>query len=75
MHVRVREGYVTGTSTATHGSPYWYDRHVPLVFMGPGVESGRVETRVATVDLAPTMAGLVGLPVEEPIHGRSLVEP
>lgn len=73
VHVRVREGWVTGTSAATHGSPYWYDRHVPLILMGPGVEPGRLETRVATVDVAPTMARLAGVPIEGPIHGRSLV--
>jgi hypothetical protein len=43
----------TGT---THGSPYWYDRHVPIIFMGPGIRAERVGARASTVDFAPTLA-------------------
>ena len=43
----------TGT---THGSPYWYDRHVPIIFMGPGIRAERVSVRASTVDFAPTLA-------------------
>lgn len=74
VHVRVREGWVTGTSTATHGSPYAHDRHVPLIFMGPGVEPGRREERVVTADLAPTMARLADIPVQGTTDGRSLID-
>jgi predicted AlkP superfamily pyrophosphatase or phosphodiesterase len=47
----------------THGTPYDYDTHVPLIFWGQGVTIGsdpRTD-RVRTVDLAPTMAVLLGL--------------
>ena len=39
-----------------HGSPYAYDRHVPLFFMGPGIVPARVHRKVETVDVAPTIA-------------------
>ena len=51
-----------GTS---HGSPYGYDRNVPLIFFGPGVVPGRVPGAAATVDIAPTLAARLG--VEPPI--------
>lgn len=71
--VRLREGYMVDEATATHGSPYLYDRHVPLILMGPGVEPGWTEERVATVDLVPTLAELLGIPFPADLDGRPLV--
>ena len=59
----------TGT---THGSPYWYDRHVPMIFMGPGVRAGRVGDRVATVDFAPTLATEARVRFPADLEGRAL---
>jgi hypothetical protein len=61
----------TRSDAATHGSPYYYDRHVPLVFMGPGIAPGLSEERARTVDLAPTLAVLLGVPVPEGVDGVS----
>jgi predicted AlkP superfamily pyrophosphatase or phosphodiesterase len=63
-------GYVRGTG---HGSPYWYDRHVPLAFMGPGFAAGRDTTRAATVDFAPTLSRAIGVPVPSGLDGRPLL--
>ena len=57
-----------------HGTPYWYDRNVPILFYGPGVRPGRDATRVATVDFAPTLARLLGIPFPEDVDGRPLLE-
>ena len=59
----------TGT---THGSPYWYDRHVPIIFMGPGVRAGRVNERVSTVDFAPTLAREARVSFPQDLDGRPL---
>src|SRR5687768_312394 len=59
----------TGT---THGSPYWYDRHVPIIFMGPGVRAGRVAERASTVDFAPTLASYAGVRYPGNLDGRVL---
>ena len=59
----------TGT---THGSPYWYDRHVPIIFMGPGVRAGRVDDRVSTVDFAPTLAVYARVRYPGDLDGRPL---
>ncbi|WP_306524100.1 alkaline phosphatase family protein [Dokdonella sp.] len=45
---------------AGHGSPWAYDRRVPLVFWGPWKGGARPEP-VRTVDLAPTLAHELGL--------------
>ena len=52
-------------SLATHGSAYDYDTHVPLVLLAPGIRPGRDEAPAATVDLAPTLAALAGLPAPD----------
>ena len=45
---------------AGHGSPWRYDTHVPIIFAGAGIEAQRVSRPVETVDVAPTLAMLVG---------------
>lgn len=62
----------TGT---THGSPYWYDRWVPMILMGPGVEAGENPGRAYTVDLAPTLARLAGIEVPDDLDGRVVYPP
>lgn len=48
---------------ATHGSPWSYDTHVPIVIKGAGVARQVVERRVDVRSLAPTVARLMGTPV------------
>lgn len=57
---------------ATHGAPYDYDSRVPLIFYGPGFTSGRFGGFVRTVDLAPTLARRLGVPMLERVDGRVL---
>jgi predicted AlkP superfamily pyrophosphatase or phosphodiesterase len=49
--------------TATHGSAWDYDRRVPIVFWRKGLAGFEQPIPVETVDIAPTLAALVGLPV------------
>jgi predicted AlkP superfamily pyrophosphatase or phosphodiesterase len=56
-----------------HGSPYHYDRHVPLIFLGAGVEPGVVTDPVRTVDVAPTLAFLAGITTPADLDGVPLV--
>lgn len=58
-----------GTS---HGSPHQYDTHVPLVFAGAGISPARHEEKVRTVDIAPTLAALLGLTPPSALDGRNL---
>jgi predicted AlkP superfamily pyrophosphatase or phosphodiesterase len=71
--VRLVEGAMPDLDPAVHGSPYLYDRSVPLVFMGPGIAPGRSEESARTVDLAPTLARLAGIPAPSGLDGRALL--
>ena len=61
-------GYV-----ATHGSPWGYDRRVPILFWWKGVTAFEQPNAVETVDIMPTLASLIGLDVPSTeIDGRCL---
>ena len=63
-----RPGYVT-----THGSPWDYDRRVPLLFWRKGMPGMEQPAPVETVDIAPTLAALLDLKVEDgAFDGRCL---
>jgi hypothetical protein len=62
------------TPIATHGQPSELDTHVPLVFWGRGIRRGVYHARVNTVDIAPTLARLLGLTPAERLDGRVLTE-
>lgn len=65
---------------ASHGTPYAYDTHVPIIFAGNGVASQTVNRLVAPVDIVATLAmylgtnlptGSVGVPLDEVLVGSS----
>ena len=62
---------VKGGSVATHGSPYDYDRRVPILFWRKGMAGFEQPLSVETVDIAPTLAATIGLPVSG-LDGRCL---
>ena len=66
--------WIRGGSGATHGSPYNYDTHIPLVFMGAGIRPGRQYRAVALNDAAPTLAALLDIEVPSGSVGRILHE-
>jgi hypothetical protein len=61
--------YLHGTS---HGSPHAYDREIPLVFFGAGVEPGGVRGAAGVVDVAPTVAVRLGIRAPDGLDGRVL---
>ena len=44
-----------------HGTAHEYDRHVPVVFMGPGIVPGIHDAPVGPEHIAPTLGALLGL--------------
>ncbi len=65
--------YLSSSSITTHGSPYPYDTNVPLLAWGPRwVKPGRVEARVEMVDIAPTLAGWLGVAPPASSEGKPL---
>ncbi|MFW2851742.1 alkaline phosphatase family protein [Sphingomonas sp. TX0543] len=55
----------------THGSPWDYDRRVPILFWRKGIAGFEQPLSVETVDIAPTLAATIGLPVSG-LDGRCL---
>jgi predicted AlkP superfamily pyrophosphatase or phosphodiesterase len=60
----------TGTG---HGTPYNYDQHVPVFFMGSGIQAGEYFEPVTPADIAPTLAALTGVTLATR-DGRVLAE-
>ena len=51
-----------GDVVAGHGSPWDYDRQVPILFWWPGVAKDTRSAPIETVDIAPTLAALATVP-------------
>ncbi|HYP26122.1 MAG TPA: alkaline phosphatase family protein [Blastocatellia bacterium] len=63
-----------GLPATTHGSPYNYDTHVPVLFFGRGVRPGKFFVDASPSDIAPTLAALLGVEPPSNVVGRALVE-
>lgn len=59
---------------STHGSPWNYDTQVPIVFAGHGLQPADVHRKVYTVDVAVTLAALLGIRMPSGAAGKPLVE-
>lgn len=71
----VPEIYTVGSARGTdHASPYIYDTHVPLAFFGLPFQPGTYRTSVEPIDLAPTLASLLGINAPTHAVGRVLNE-
>ena len=66
------EGNKRATGTG-HGTPYNYDQHVPVFFMGFGIQPGEYFEPVTPADIAPTFAALTGVTLATR-DGRVLAE-
>ena len=66
--------YIAETITATHGSAYSYDTHVPMIIMGPGVNAGRYWESASPADIAPTLSALLRITAPTNSTGRVLIE-
>jgi predicted AlkP superfamily pyrophosphatase or phosphodiesterase len=59
-----------------HGTPYYYDQHVPVLLMGYGIRGGEYFERVTPADIAPTLGALCGVTLatrEGRVLGEALV--
>jgi predicted AlkP superfamily pyrophosphatase or phosphodiesterase len=57
---------------ASHGSPWDYDRRVPIVFWWKGGAARERVLPIETVDIAPTIAAVTGVAVPADVDGRCL---
>ena len=66
--------YEKGPIAVTHGSPWRYDSYVPILFAGPGIAPQTIQRRVHPADVAPTLAGYLGVKPPSSAVGMPLEE-
>lgn len=66
--------YIPGASGTSHFSPYNYDRHVPVLLMGPGIRAGQYDETIQPNDIAPTLATMLAIQTPSGSSGRVLTE-
>jgi predicted AlkP superfamily pyrophosphatase or phosphodiesterase len=65
----------SGSSGATHGTPYKYDTNVPLMLMGPRwIKPGFNGQYAETVDIAPTLASVLRIRPPAGSEGKVLTD-
>ncbi len=74
LFVVLKPYWLFGTEGTSHGSPWNYDTHVPLIFWGDGIRAGEHAERVGISDVAPTLAALLHLEMPSGSVGHVLPE-
>jgi phosphopentomutase len=59
----------TGT---THGSPYSYDTHVPLLFYGWNIKQGSSTEQIYITDLSATLAMMLNIQFPNGCTGKPI---
>lgn len=59
---------------STHGSPYPYDTHIPLLLFGKGIRNGSLVRRTHIPDIAPTISVLLGIAFPNGTTGEPIPE-
>ncbi len=67
--------FITGNHEkgTTHGAPFDYDTHVPLLFYGKTIPKDYRTEEVYIVDIAPTIAEILGIMEPESCIGQPLI--
>lgn len=73
---RIRENCIISSRPygATHGSPYSYDTHVPLIFWWNDAVPSKISRKVHSADAAPTLAKFLGMFIPNNLDGVTLKE-
>jgi predicted AlkP superfamily pyrophosphatase or phosphodiesterase len=74
LEIVLEPNWMRQSQGTTHGTPYNYDAHIPLILMGPRITPGEYSDAVALNDLAPTLATLAHVEVPSGSVGRVLTE-
>ena len=76
LQMALKPGWIfssAGGKGTTHGGPHAPDTHVPILFYGaPWVKAGRFDTPVQVVDIAPTLAAILGISPPAAAEGKPL---
>ena len=66
--------YLFGKEGTSHGTPYNYDTHVPLIFYGSNIQAGTYYGHVGISDVAPTLAAMLHVQMPTGSIGHILPE-
>jgi hypothetical protein len=66
--------WMVSRNGTTHGTPFDYDTHVPVLFLGAQVRAGRYNGNVMVNDIAPTLATMLDVETPSGNIGRVLDE-
>ncbi|MET0519694.1 MAG: alkaline phosphatase family protein, partial [Burkholderiaceae bacterium] len=78
LQIVLRRGWLMSSRAtgSSHGTPYDYDNHVPILAWGPEwVGRGEVDQRVEVADIAPTLSLILGQRAPAQSQGRPLPLP
>ncbi|EGU43380.1 hypothetical protein VII00023_16150 [Vibrio ichthyoenteri ATCC 700023] len=62
------------TIASTHGSPWRYDTHVPVIFAGFNLKSQKQPRPITPYDIAPSLSSLLGITLPSGATGEVLRE-
>jgi len=62
----------TSKTGTTHGSPYDYDAHIPLIFATGNTKSSTRSEYVRSIDIAPSLAKILNISYPKDINGRAI---
>jgi hypothetical protein len=74
LEILLEPFWMRSGSGTTHGTPYIYDTHIPLIFAGSGIAPGRYHDHAALNDLAPTLSTMLSVEIPSGSAGRVLGE-
>jgi predicted AlkP superfamily pyrophosphatase or phosphodiesterase len=74
LYVLLDPYYLSITKGTSHGTPFGYDAHVPVIFMGPGIKAGKFSNSIIVNDVAPTLAKILDIEIPSGAEGRILSE-
>ena len=66
--------WIVSRTGTTHGAPFDYDTHVPVLFLGPQIHAGRYNANIMVNDIAPTLATMLDVETPSGSIGRVLDE-
>ena len=67
----VKPYWLFGPKPANHGTAYDYDRHVPLMFLGGGIQAAQIIGKTDPADIMPTLASILNINAKDR-HGKKL---
>ncbi|PSL47440.1 type I phosphodiesterase/nucleotide pyrophosphatase [Chitinophaga niastensis] len=75
IQVVLTPGYIDGGKIGTtHGLWYPYDAHIPLVWMGWGIQPGKTNRTIGMTDITPTLAAMLHIQMPSGNVGQVIQE-